>query len=306
MVDELQDALSSAGSDRIADMKQEMGLQEAVKEAPVKDEPTEVKEPVEKVEEPETDKAEETISEEAESKTDVQPSKKDYEAKKVARQKAANRRQMETINELKAKVAEFESKGSTPKDTGPKRPAIDEFDDYSEYQKSLDQYEENLIEYKTEQRISEREQKVTLERQQAEEAKRVDDMRNAFEERQTQFKARHKNYDMNAEAVMESVSFLNDENPEAAQLLTRYIATAELGPNLVHHLGQNQHIIDDLSGKGDIEMIVALHELGKSISNEPTKGKKLPEPVDRLKTAQGGGKALNDMGWDELKKNLNL
>lgn len=302
MSDELQVALTSASSDRIADMKQEMGLNEGVKDATVKREVVKVDEPEH---EPETEKSKDTTSEEAESENDVQPSRKDYEAKKVARQKAANRRQMEIINELKAENERLKSSG-VPKNDGPKRPSMDEFDDIVDYDKAISKYEDDLIEYKTEQRIREREQKLNLERQQAEENKRIEAMKSAFESRQNQFKARHKNYEANAEAVMEAVTYLNDENPEAAKLLTRYIATSDLGPNLVHYLGQNQHIIDDLSTKGDIEMIVQLHELGKSISNESTKSKKLPEPVDRLKTAQGGGKSLNDMGWEELKKNLNL
>lgn len=308
MSDELQDALTSASSDPIEELKQEIGVKEETK-ATTQDESksTPEKKETKGDEQSSSDDGESgDTSSDAEAKKDQVPSKKDYQAKKVARQAAANRRQLETINELKQQL-EKATANSQDASQGPKKPSMDDFDDYAEYDKALAQYQDDIVEYKTEQRIKEREDAVMRENAEREEQERIQKMQNAFSEREDRFKSRHKNYDKNAEAVMESVEYHMNEGVAGVPLFTRFIATSDVGPEIVHHLGENQHLIDDIIAKDDIGIIIGLHELGKTVSNSTTdKGKKLPEPVNKLRTTPDGSKSMVDMSYDELSKKLKL
>jgi hypothetical protein len=295
-MDELQDALTSATPDPIEELKQDLGMNDEAKDT--KTEEVKAKPEPSKSEEESTD-TEST----ADVKKDAPRGKVDYRQKKIERQTAANRRQQQTINELNERIAAFEN--STPANEGPKKPNMDDFDDFSKYEEANSKYQEEAIEFKAEQRIKERQEQMQRESQEREEAERYKKLSDAFTEREDRFKSRHRNYDRNAEAVLETVQHMKSEGVAGVSTLAEYVYGSEFGPNMVHYLGENLDLVDNIGSMNQIEMVKALYDIEKSL-DKPSDSKKLPEPVSRLKSTADGSKSMADMSWNELSKTLNL
>lgn len=296
MADELQDALTSATPDPIEELKNEIGLKDEVKTEAAPKEKAEVKE---------------SESDDIEADEAVEPKKETTRnplERKLSRQAAANRRQLETIESLKSELEQLKKAGqATPEVKGPAKPNMDDFDDVVEYDKAMSKYQDELVDFKAEQRFKQREQELEQRRQQERQAQEFQEQENAFTEREQRFKARHKNYDRNAQSLLETLEYLPEESMQGAQILRQYVGKSEFGPALVHHLGADPDLIEDISSNKDpIDVIKALYRIEMSLEKLPADTKKIPEPIDKLRPSNSGGKALTDMSWDEMKQKLNL
>lgn len=305
MTDELQDALTSAQTDPMEVLKSDIGMTDAAPKTEPKQEKPEAKADEKPAEDAENDAK---SNDEANADNDEQPKnerkRNSYETK-LRRQAAANRSQLEQINELKAKLEKYESaQASEAKSEGPVKPNMDNFDSYEDYDKAVSEYNDAMIDYKAEQRFKERQQQVEQERLQAEQAAQYQKMEQAFQEREARFKATHKNYDRNAQNLVETLEYLTPESKQS-QVLREFVAKSELGPNLIHHLGENTDLIEDIASMGDpLDAVRELVMLEQSLSKKPADGKSLPAPINKLKTTPEGESSLLNMPWEKMRETI--
>jgi len=228
-------------------------------------------------------------------------------SKKEERQRMANRRQQETIKELQAKIAKFEESAPVQESNkAPQAPNIDDYNSYEDYEKDRSAHQEELVKFEAERLYNERTEKEQAERAEQEQAAKMQERENAFRERENQFKARHKNYDRNAQALVEALQYLPEESMESSKFMGEYITNSELAPNLIHHLGANPDLVEDLASRDFVGVIKGLHTIELSLEKTPAGSKKLPEPISKIAPSNKGGKSLTDMSWDEMSKRLNL
>lgn len=310
MADELQDAITGAAPDAMETLKADLGLnktetttavasKEVVKEAAPKTETTKSVDDVEQTKgEVDNDQA----------KAD-EPKKLSPLELKISRQTAANRKQAEVIKQLNERLASFEktSGAVNQSDSGePKKPDINAFDNYDDYNKALNEYTEAALEYKAEQKYNAKLEAIEAERTQREQQEKLNKIAEAFNSREEKFKATHKNYERNAQALLESFELLPPENEKSLGLVRQYLANSEYGVHLIHHLGANPELVDDITSKQDFfEVARSLFELENSVKGA-NGAKKIPEPVGDLPRSNSGTKSIVDMDWKEMKQKYNL
>ena len=55
-----------------------------------------------------------------------------------------------------------------------------------------------------------------------------------------------------------------------------------------------------------LDHVKELYKLEMSLGNQSTGERKLPKPVDKLRSSNDGDKSMVDMSWEELQKKMNL
>ncbi len=313
MADELQVALTSATPGPMETLKSDLGLSDKVESTnkvvtPSDDKESETTPKASEDEAPKEDDAETKPKEGEEDNTETdkgEPKKRNPYEQKIKRQAAANHRQTETINELKSRLAELEKAKAEPeKASGPVKPETDNFDSYEEYDKALSEYHEQVIEHKAEQKFAAQQEAVERERAQKEQEAKLNKIAEAFNGREEKFKATHKNYERNAQAMLETFDLLPPENAEGLGVLRQYLANSELGPNVIHHLGANPDLVEDITSADNvIDVARGIIEIENSVKGS-SGSKKLPAPIGEIPRSNSGEKSLVDMDWNEMKKKL--
>ena len=311
MTDELQDALTSATSDPIEELKQEIGqIDEAKSQKPAPEPKKDSPEEGQGEEQEEDSKAESDKNADVDKDAQEEKPKRTPQQLKIERQAAANRRQLQLINDLKAENEKLKASkpanDSQVDDGAPKKPSMDDFDSYEDYERANIKYQDELVEYKAERKVQEREAQLRQEYEQRQEQERNQKILEEFNARAEKFKARHKNYERNEEAVNDALTLLKNEGVQGVETMARYALESELSPNLIHHLGENLHLVDDIAKMSDIGIVKELYKLEMSLGNQSTGERKLPKPVDKLRSSNDGDKSMVDMSWEELQKKMNL
>lgn len=317
MADELQAAITGATPDAMETLKTDLGLNDKAETTTRTPEPKKEAAPKTEVEsEPEEVDTDQDTTEGEDDNTEGKAEKAESKKLsplelKIKRQAAANHRQTETINELKTRLAELEKQKTSEvkqaEASGPVKPKMEDFDDYEDYNKAITEYTEAMVEYKAEQKFKAQHEAAQRERMQKEQEEKLTKIADAFTSREEKFKATHKNYERNAQALLETFELLPPENQQGLGILRQYLANSEVGPNMIHHLGANPELIEDITEKSDFfEVARSIIELENSVKGS-NGSKKLPEPIGEMPRNNSGTKTLVDMDWNELKKqNPNL
>jgi|GEM_PF-3380082 len=214
--------------------------------------------------------------------------------KRVARQTAAYHESQREVNELREQLAKL-----TPKeeDTAPKE---EDFETFEEYDNAR-------IEYEADKRLQAKEreakQKQLIEKQQKQYAER----KAQFEERETKFRQETPDYVEKAEVFQEvadqAVRKYGENNP-VLQAIGEIVIESDFSPHLIHHIGSNPDLIDDLAGMSRVAAVRELFKLENTFSQKPKpEHNPKPKPVKSLKgSGKPGSKPLVERSGKELLK----
>jgi hypothetical protein len=254
----------------------------------------------------ETEAKESPETEGEESETDSE-SKDDGKEKTVGKKKGGFQRRIDKLNAQKSAIqqeAEYwkqmalksagaqkdESKpvDQTKPATADGKPKADDFDTHAEFV-------EALTDWKTEQKLSERDQKLERSKLQTEQAKLVQ----TFTERREAFLKTAPDYD----EVMESV----DDVP-LTPALREIILTSENGPEIAYELAKNRDEFERISKLSPLAVAREVGKLESRLSAKSSDGKteqkkitKAPKPIDPV-NAGGKGSAAKSIADPNLSQ----
>ena len=208
--------------------------------------------------------------------------------KRIDRKTAVTKALEKKIAELQSKVAEI------PQQEVDNSPKEEDFETFEEYDKARVEY---LADKKAEERFNEKKQKEL--------AQKSYELRQAkakeFNDKIESFRAEVPDYDEKAAAFMELTadyrSRMGEANP-TLQSIGNVILELENAPAVIHQLGANPDLMDDLASMNPVQAGIELVRLHESYSR-PEKKQITPEPIKPLKATGKGNKDPRKMSDEE-------
>lgn len=207
--------------------------------------------------------------------------------KKTARQKAANRQLQRKVEELQ-RLRELKPL---------EKPQLEDFESDEEYQKALDEYEDEVVNRKADEKLLEKQANEAVEQQ-------ITEARETFEAKEKEVIENNPDYAENTAVVQEYINMVTESFPNdpGFQEFSKYMAfESENGPALLNHLGKNPDKIEALLGKPPALIKRKLQAYEKEISAEkPPAPEPLPQPPKKARGAAKPQKDVAKMSAQEL------
>jgi len=224
--------------------------------------------------------------------------------RRLDRQKAARVAAETEARMLREQIAKLEAaKAAPPADTGePKRndidPATGQEYDYETYLRRLAKWEAKQA-ASTELK-SERDERAKAEGSKSKAAAQEELAKN-WTEREKAFQAATKDY---ADVV---TPYLEDGLGDLSDVARMAIAESELGPQLLHHLAQNDEVAERIAGLSPTRQVAELGKLEASMAAPPAKkAPSAPPPISGVKgnasAVQGYRENMSDEEYRAMRK----
>lgn len=249
--------------------------------------------------------AEEGDNAEQQSSADEKPKEELSEADKVrhamekrlARKTAAEKAALERVKKLEAQLAEMPKQEDTSD-----APQEDDFDTWEEYDQARIRYEAKKFADKQLREAREAELKRTQQQQQAERQK-------AFEAKESAFVKANPDYKEKSSVlneVFEAHMNVNGGTTPTLQAVATLLAESEVAPALIHHLGGDDTLAEDLLNMSPVDAMREMFKLESAVNAQPKKDEKdLPPPISKTK-GKGTVKSESNMTGAELRKKYGL
>lgn len=233
--------------------------------------------------------------------------------KKISAQRKAYASLQKAAEEKDAKLKEFiAQQQSTESAQAPKKPDVNDFDSYDEYEKATASYVDELAEFKAKEQVNkERQVAMQLEAQQAR-LKAQAERSAQYESQKKAFMAENPQYveaEANFNEYVQQVEQITDPRVQNAVVNQAYNHSEVPAPVLINYFGANygENIaeLDQISKLSPEAAAVEIYKIQEKLKSNPkpsAKKEPLPKPIAKPKGGGGKTKSLNDMSADELLK----
>ena len=263
---------------------------EDVKEEVAED--TETK--AEAVEEKESQQEDKPLTKAQQLEAKIEANKAQFE-KRLSRKTAATKAQAEKIEALEKQISEL-SANTVQTDDSPKE------DDYN----TFEEWQEAVVEYKAEKKVSERLLAQKQEEKLKEETRQRQEQAKAFELKEHEFRSTTPDYDDKQGVFNELAADLirqrGAENPTLSSM-SQVILDSDMSPALVYHLGSNPDMAEEIADMTPIRAAKELWKLEMSLGkSEPLEEKRMPAPAKSLNGTGRANKSIDNMSAGDLMK----
>lgn len=239
----------------------------------------------------------ETPQETVEEKTERLEREAKAKQSKIDRQIAAYNASQRKIAELQEQLAKINQQ---PQAEGSKKPNIDDYDSYAEYEKA----NEDFIKSEVEREIK---SKMLQEQYQAEQAKALQDKMAKRQAQEAEYIKINPAYSQSMQEVNDYLPTLNA--PAAVQEAVLEAVYEGNVPQIIDYFGSNNgERLEELARISQLTPAKAAIEIYKIQQSLKTPVKKevkpAPKPIEALKGANKGFKAFDNLSYEEKKKRL--
>lgn len=232
----------------------------------------------------------------------VEAKKQSKFQRRLDRQKTARVAAETETRLLRERLADLEAKQKPQAQAGdPQEPKREDFEQYEQYLRAVTRYDAEQVSSKALKAEREERQKAERERTSATEQQKL---AKNWSEREAEFQKTTKDY---LDVVQ---PFIEDGLDSLSEMARRAIAESELGPQLLHHLGQHDDVAESLAELSPLQQVKALGKLEDKFAKPAAKTGKVasdaPPPVSGAKPGasaiKGYSDNMTDAEYRELRK----
>jgi hypothetical protein len=212
--------------------------------------------------------------------------------KRLARKTASQKASEERVKQLEAQLAEVPKQADTSD-----APQEDDFDSWADFNQATIKYEAKKLAQAEMRETKEAE----LNRQREVQSK---ERQKAFEAKESAFAKANPDYQDKSTVlneVFDSHMKVNNGTTPTMQAVATLLAESDVSPALIHSLGSDDGMAEDLLNMSPMEAMRELFKLESAVSSKPQQtGKELPKPIKTLNGKSNLKKGLDNMSPKEV------
>ena len=214
--------------------------------------------------------------------------------KRIDRKTAVTKSLESKVQQLEQEKAELLKRAQKEAVTQDPEPQPDNFDTWEDYQNAL-------VDFRAEQKVKKERaemQRAQLEQKQQEIQRK---QREAFSQKEAEFKKIHPDYDEKAEVIMDIAQDMQTRGVSSPtlELMARVMMEAPNAPALVYTLGANPELIDQIADMSPVEAAFEMFRLHEAYSR-PKETKQAPAPISPTRASSSGSKPLSKRSGSEI------